>query len=217
MSQKKLRILALIFFTISILDVIGIISKVDWIRYLFKPLIILSLIALYCYSVAKVNKWYIIALIFSFMGDVLLLNKFNYFLFGIGSFLITQVLFIKIIAGQLEKSALKLKIIAVLPFSVFYMALMYILRGKLEEFFLPVAIYGITISVFGTVSLLNYLISKKSITSKYLLYGAIIFIASDSMIALNKFYEPHIFYPAAIIITYIMAQYLIFKFMMKLV
>jgi uncharacterized membrane protein YhhN len=42
-----------------------------------------------------------------------------------------------------------------------------------------------------------------------LLSGALLFIASDSMIALNKFYSPHMIYPVAIMLTYALAQYLI--------
>ena len=42
-----------------------------------------------------------------------------------------------------------------------------------------------------------------------LLTGALLFIASDSMIALNKFYSPHMIYPVAIMLTYALAQYLI--------
>lgn len=41
--------------------------------------------------------------------------------------------------------------------------------------------------------------------------GTIIFIISDSLIALHKFYEPKQFYSITIMLTYIVAQYLICK------
>lgn len=215
MNQTRTKTFTALFFVISFFDIVGIITKTDWIRLIFKPLIVLCLIALYYYSVDKTNKWYILALIFSFLGDVLLLDKINYFLFGIGSFLITQVLFIIIIRGQLKKSTLNQKVLAVIPFLTFYILLMYILKDNLEEFLFPVAFYGIAISVFGMVSLLNYLVDRNT-SSKYLILGAIIFIASDSMIALNKFHEPQLLYPLTIMITYVLAQYFIFKYMVKL-
>ncbi len=216
MIKNRVKFFTILFLAVSILDIIGVILNLEWIRFIFKPLIIPSLMGLYYYSVDKMNKWYLVALIFSFLGDVLLLDKFNYFLFGIGSFLITQILFIKIIMGQLNKSSLGWKTMAVLPFLAFYVILMYKLKDGVEEFLFPVALYGITISIFGVVSLLNYLGSKNSRSSKYLLFGATIFIVSDTMIALNKFHEPHIIYPATIMITYVLAQYLIFKYMVRL-
>lgn len=216
MIKNRVQFFTILFFLVSTLDVISVILNLEWIRFVFKPLIIPSLMSLYYFSADKMNKWYAIALIFSFLGDVLLLDKFNYFLFGVGSFLITQILFIKIIIGQLNKSSLDRKIIAVLPFLAFYVILMYKLMETLDKFLFPVGLYGITISIFGMVSFLNYLLDKRSTTSKYLLFGAIIFIASDTMIALNKFYEPQEYYAVAIMITYIMAQYLIFKFMVGL-
>lgn len=213
-KNKIIKGLTILFITISILDIIGVGTNVSWLQIVFKPLIIPSLIALYYYSSEKVNKWYVFALLFSFLGDVLLMDKVNYFIFGIGAFLITQVLFIKIISSQLKKSTMTQKISAITPFLVFYLALIYVLKDNLNELFYPVAFYGFTISVFGMIALLNHLVSKNT-SSKYLLIGAVIFIASDSMIALHKFHEPQMVYPVAIMVTYILAQYLIYKFMVK--
>ncbi len=43
--------------------------------------------------------------------------------------------------------------------------------------------------------------------------GAVLFILSDSMIALFKFHDPKAIYPIATMITYVLAQYLIYQFM----
>ena len=73
-----------------------------------------------------------------------------------------------------------------------------------------VVVYGLTISTFGAITLLNY-INQKSTENLWVFLGAIFFIASDSMIALNRFYEPQEMYSVAIMITYIVAQYLLCK------
>ena len=75
---------------------------------------------------------------------------------------------------------------------------------------IPVVIYGITISTFGSVALLNYR-GEKSTENLWLCIGAILFVLSDSLIALNKFYEPNEIYGVAIMISYILAQFLICK------
>ena len=50
------------------------------------------------------------------------------------------------------------------------------------------------------------------LSSKWAPEPDIMFIASDSMIALHKFHEPKLFYPVAIMVTYVLAQYLIYRF-----
>ena len=79
--------------------------------------------------------------------------------------------------------------------------LLSLLKPNLGELFYPVLIYGITISIFGLVATLNYA-SKRTRSALYLILGAVLFITSDSMIALNKFHVAQTFYPIMIMITY---------------
>ncbi|MEN8123780.1 MAG: lysoplasmalogenase [Bacteroidota bacterium] len=210
-TNKVTKGLTVLFFTVSILDIIGVALDNSLLQVIFKPMIMLSLIALYFYSVEKKNNGYILALAFSFLGDVLLMDKSNLFLYGIAAFLMTQIIYIKLIIDQLGKTTLQQKIIAIFPFAIFIIVLLNVLKSNLNEFLIPVNIYGLTISIFGIVSLLNY-ISDRSQTSLILLVGAILFILSDSMIALHKFHEPKSIYPIATMITYVLAQYLIYWF-----
>ena len=154
------------------------------------------------------------ALFFSFIGDVLLLDKINLFIFGIAAFLITQVIYIFIFSKGLAKAAWQKKITSLVPFLLFYSVLISVLAPNLNELLVPVMVYGIAISVFGTVALLNYLYDRNKNTL-LLLQGALLFIVSDSMIALNKFHEEQSFYPVTIMLTYILAQYLIALYMLK--
>jgi uncharacterized membrane protein YhhN len=202
-----------IFFAISLLDVTGVVLNNSLLQLIFKPLIMPSLILLYYISSKRKNKWYIVAMVFSFLGDVLLLDKSNMFLYGIAAFLITQLVYVFIISKELPRSHWKTKLIASIPFLAFFIILIKVLKPGLGEFFLPVVIYGAAISVFGMVSLLNYTLRKDN-SSLVLLLGAVLFILSDSMIALNKFYEAAPLYGLAIMVTYILAQYLIFRYML---
>ncbi|MCP4883597.1 MAG: lysoplasmalogenase [Flavobacteriales bacterium] len=204
----------LIFLLVSITDIIAIINDNSLWQTISKPLIIPALAAFYVAGSKSRNKLYILALIFSFLGDVLLLDKSNLFLFGIAAFLITQLLYIAIFSKGLANSSLGKKIGALFPFSLFFILLIRILKPGLNDFLIPVIIYGLAISLFGSVSLLRYLV-KKNGTSMVLLIGAILFILSDSMIALNKFHEPRAYYSVSIMLTYILAQYLISAYMLK--
>ena len=202
------------FILVSFLDVAGIFLENSLLQTICKPLIIPALIVWYLTKAEKVNKWYVTALFFSFIGDVLLLDKINFFIFGIAAFLITQLIYIFIFSKGLARINWKKKITSVIPFLLFYSVLISVLAPNLNDLLIPVMVYGIAISIFGTVAFLNYLADKSSL-SMTLLQGAILFILSDSMIALNKFHEQQAFYPVTIMLTYIMAQYLIATYMLQ--
>ena len=206
------KILTLLFFTVSVIDIIGVALNNSLLQTIFKPAIIPSLIALYYFSSKKKNNWYLIALVFSFLGDVLLMDKDNLFLYGIAAFLLTQILYIFIIVRQMQRPSNFHKYLYAFLFVNYVVYLMTLLKPNLGDFFYPVLVYGIAISVFGLVATLNY-VSKRTRPALYLMLGAMLFIASDSMIALNKFHFAKAFYPVAIMITYILAQYLIYRFM----
>jgi len=59
---------------------------------------------------------------------------------------------------------------------------------------------------------LDYL-QTKTIKSIWMLAGAVVFIISDSLLAINKFHSSNEIFDVLIMITYIVAQYLIFKSM----
>ena len=202
------------FLLVSFLDVAGILLENSLLQTICKPLIVPTLILWYMSKTGKVNKWYVTALIFSFVGDVLLLDKTNFFILGIAAFLITQVIYIFIFSRGLGKTHWRKKITSIIPFLLFYSVLIAVLAPNLNDLLIPVMVYGIAISIFGMVALLNYLADKSSLNMT-LLQGAILFIVSDSMIALNKFHEEQAFYPVTIMLTYIMAQYLIATYMLQ--
>ena len=208
------KILLFVFLLVSLIDIIAILNNSSLWQTIAKPLIIPALLAYYITSSKSKNKLYIAALIFSFAGDVLLLDKSNLFLFGIGAFLITQLLYVYIFSKGLGKISRTNKIRAGIPFLVYFIVLITVLKPGLQDLFIPVLVYGLAISLFGTVALLNYLI-KRDVISLRLFTGAVLFILSDSFIAFNKFHHERSFYPVIIMITYIVAQYLIATYILK--
>lgn len=212
-KQTKTTIATLLFFTTAITDVYAIITGNESLEAFAKPLLLTLLAVVYLVAVSTPNFWYVLGMFFCFLGDVFLLFKgANFFMYGIAAFLIAHMVYIKITVGFLPKDLTAKMITSALPFVVFFGLLMYLIYGNLGEMLFPVLVYGVTISTFGSVTLLNYR-EEKSTENLWLFIGAIIFILSDSLIALNKFYEPKIFYGVAIMITYILAQYLICKSM----
>jgi len=209
----KSKIVLLVFMVVSLLDITGILFKIPILIQLFKPFILLSLMALYAVSVSERNKTYILALLFSFMGDFFLIFEGElYFIVGLVSFLIAHLFFIKIVFGRLQKSTISKILVSIFPFLTLFLFLIFFLKDTLNELLIPVIIYGFTISIFGVVAMLDY-VNTKTTQSFLMFVGALIFISSDSILAINKFYNTTQIFAVLIMITYIVAQYLIYRSM----
>lgn len=209
----KMKIASIIFLIIAILDVYAVITQHKSLEIICKPLLMTSLVIVYLVSLKKgekANFWLVSALFFSFWGDVFLLDKTNYFVFGLGSFLVAHIMYIKMTANFLKKTAVIQIVKSAVIFVALFVTIFLLIKDNLGEMLVPVLVYGTAISGFGTCALLNYQ-QEKSTENTVLLLGAILFIASDSGIALNNFYSPTHFFDIAIIILYVLAQFLIVK------
>jgi len=212
MKSTKTILVSTFFLLVCIADIYAIIVGNNEIEMIAKPLITTVLVVIYLLSVSKPNFWYVSALFFAFWGDVLLLFQDKFFVFGLASFLLAHVLLITVSSKFLKQISIYRILIHSLPFLALLIGLMYIIYPGLEEMLIPVLIYGVVISVFGVVTFLIYT-KERSIENGWLFLGALTFIASDSILAINKFYHATELLGISIMITYIIAQYLICKAM----
>lgn len=209
--KTQTKVFSVLFLIVVVLHIIGLLYN-DTLDFFTKPFITISLAVVYLSAVKKPSFWYISALFFSFWGDTFLLFKDQFFLLGLVSFLIAHILYIKISSAYLKKIRITKIISASIPFILVFGSIVLFIKDNLGDILIPVIIYGIIISTFGTLTLLNYL-QQKSTENLWLFLGAVIFIISDSFLAINKFYEAREVYGVTIMITYIVAQYLICKAM----
>ena len=154
----------------------------------------------------------ITALVFSWIGDIILqLTQFNesFFLLGLGSFLITQLIYMVAFFITPGKNSLFFKrFYLIVPVMLYGWGILSLLSDGLGDMKLPVIIYTLVI-----LSMLLAAINreKKVNRQSYLLVlaGAILFILSDSLIAINRFEQPFEGARIAIMSSYVTAQYLI--------
>ena len=206
----KKTIAYLFFFIVSATEIYAILTNSEIIQFIAKPLLMVSLAIVYLVSVSKPNFWYISALFFSFWGDSLLLFKEQYFIYGLGSFLLAHILFITVTSKFLKQISISRILVHSIPFVAFLVCLMFLIGPSLNELLIPVLVYGTVISVFGVVTFLIYT-QEKTTENLWLLLGALIFISSDAILAINKFYESQEIYQVLIMATYVIAQFLICK------
>jgi len=204
-----IKLSAALFFLAATLDILGIFLDENILRYVFKPLIIPLLAILYITQTSKINYRYLFGLFFCFLGDVFLMFEGDYyFTLGLGSFLFGHLVFISIVLNKIGDINLKNFLISAIPFTTVFVILIYLTYAKLGGMLLPVIVYALVISTFGTFTLYYY--GKVKTQKAFLLaLGAFIFILSDASIAIDMFYVPKAYFAPLIMITYVIAQYLI--------
>ena len=211
---RKLPLIAFIIF--SLIDFFGIYLEKQWMVYLAKPMLMTTLFGYYYLNKKSDNLFFVLGLLFSLFGDLFLLGSGElYFILGLIFFLIAHVFYIIMVFKILLEIKLKDFMIAGIPYLLLFLILINVLYDGLGSMKIPVIIYAMTISFLGVVSLLLFLQSRTK-TSLLLLFGVLIFITSDTILALNLFYEKQSFYPILIMTTYVMAQFLICKFVLYL-
>ncbi len=160
------------------------------------------------------NKTLVVAgLFFSWVGDVLLLFENKGALFFIGgliSFLSTHIFyiayFLKIKSPQ--RSLLRNQPWMAALVAAYGVSLVQFLFPFLGEMKLPVMLYAAVICTMVICSL--HVFTKTNKPSNILFVtGAILFAASDSLLAVNKFYKPFANAGMMILFTYCAAQFLI--------
>ncbi len=184
-------------------------------QYITKPLlmIIMGLFVLLQPIIRKRIKTFLFfAILFSLWGDVFLLFDQNggpNFMLGLFSFLLAHlfyiILFLHIKKFQHPQRSWNAWIIAAL---LLYVALLfYLLSPNLGELKIPVVIYALVLSTMLISAMHAFHFTND--TGRWVISGAFLFVISDSLLAINKFYTPFAFAGLAIMSTYALAQFLI--------
>jgi uncharacterized membrane protein YhhN len=154
-------------------------------------------------------------LFFSWLGDIFLLfedPKGLFFIAGLLCFLTTHVLYIRYFATTRSdsESFYRKRPVLFLAVVAYLIELLYVLWPHLGGMRLPVLVYGFIISVMLASALWQY--GKLDNRTAWLfILGALFFVASDSMLAVNKFKQTFPYSGLLIMATYVLAQYLIVR------
>lgn len=214
--KDKLQIpFTFIFWVIVGADVLGIVTGISTLHYIAKPLLIPALILLLVFTAttAPRKKLLLTGLFFSWLGDMFLLfeDKNNlFFIFGLVCFLTTHVFyityFLKIQSNAV--SLLKKQPLLIVLIIGYGVTLVWFLFPHLNDLKIPVMVYAAVICTMLLCSLHIFTKVNKPANIWYL-SGAVLFVASDSLLAINKFYQPFAFAGVLIMFTYCAAQYFI--------
>ncbi len=220
--MKSDRIVLVLFGVIVGIHLTGIILNQEMLQQYSKPLIMVSLMIYYALAAGQRSYVFMAAMLFCWAGDVLLMfqNTVPYcFLLGLGAFLIGHLLYIMAYlqhrsedtgAGFLPTQ----KIRYAMPFLLAGTGLLTVLYPNLASLLWPVVAYAAVLVTMVIVALFRY--GRTSIASFGLVFGgAVLFMISDSLLAMNKFHAPIHLGGLLIMATYCLAQGLIAEGMLK--
>ncbi|MBL7703441.1 MAG: lysoplasmalogenase [Ferruginibacter sp.] len=215
MHQPVQKKSAIIFWLLALLDVVGIAAKIELLHFIAKPLLmpVLMLLVYFTRSTVPGKGLLLTGLFFSWLGDVFLLFEYKYplfFIFGLVSFLTTHIFyivyFLRIRSGN--SSLLKKQPVFIALVLAYGITLVWQLYPHLGDLKLPVMVYAAVICSMLLCSLHVFLKVNKQAAWFYLC-GALFFVLSDSLLAINKFYQPFAYAGVFIMLTYCAAQFFI--------
>jgi uncharacterized membrane protein YhhN len=142
-------------------------------------------------------------------------GEFVYFILGIAAFLVAQIfyaiLFLRTINISGKKPFLKKKPVGLVPYIAFGLIIYTLLFTHLDEV-LKVAVLVYILAILSmTIMALNRYGNGHPISFKRVFIGSLFFVASDTMIAINRFLVAIPYERLVIMGTYIAAQYLIMR------
>lgn len=221
MNKISPQVLKYIFVSVASLEIVGHAFQFPEINQFTKPLLMPVLLLYFRNSLkSDVNLAFfiaMIALVFSWAGDVLLMYQASgeiYFMLGLGAFSITQILYIIAFRKSTHEGQVSLtsfqRIVYLIPFIIFGAVLLNQLWPNAGELKLPLTVYASLLIAMVYSSILRT--GSTNVKShNQVFFGALLFLFSDSLIAINKFLYPMDNPNLFIMMTYILAQWNIVK------
>ncbi len=213
--NRTTKTLFLFFWILTAAELLLIYFNQISVRWFTKPLLMpVLMIAFYTGSNIKKDKQFyfiLLALFLSWAGDVLLMMK-NMFIPGLVSFLLAHIFYIIYFlqTKKAKKGLLQFQPLIGLPVVIYIVIFLWQLYPFLDALKIPVTIYAVTI---GTMLIMAINTKRKVDDDASTLFfnGALQFVISDSLLAVNLFAVSNLLLSLCVMLTYCSAQYLIVK------
>jgi len=185
----------LAFAVFAITDWVAVSNKQKRLEYVAKPATLTALL-LYAANGSAASPWLIAALVLSLLGDVYLMLPGDLFIAGLSAFLLAHLAYIGDIDATIGARLLWLVVILALSSPLSFRILRSVADPALR---VAVCVYMLAISL---------MVGSAVASGEWLaVIGSLLFFASDSLIAWNRFVTPAPWAPTAIIVTYHLGQW----------
>lgn len=183
-------VFAIIFIVATAIHLFASLKRNKKLRNQTKPFILLALMAFYCCSVRQIRPFVVLALFFSWLGDVLLIpDGIKWFTYGGISFMVSHFFFILSYLRDVDFS--KISPLVIVFLGLFFFALVSFIFTKLKPFlpkalFWPMYLYLLINGTMNCFAIFRFL-SDPSPAGVITLIGAILFFISDTALFFVRF------------------------------
>lgn len=217
------RIALFSFALLSAVEIITQLAGADAIHVWVKPLLMPALVLWYWLmaGVGQRSVWVLAALFFSCAGDTLLLFQQapRFFIFGLVAFLVGHMFYIFAYRQHQQEDtsdtlANVRKLRMAFPVLLAGIGFVVVLYPGLGAMRVPVVVYATVIQIMVITAIFRW---GRTSTASFVsvLTGALLFMVSDSMIAINKFFSAFEHASVWIMLTYLLGQFLIVRGLLK--
>ena len=186
-----MKILSIILFIISTaIHLYASLKKDKPLRNKSKPFIIFSLLLFYCFSADPIKATVVLALIFSWIGDILLIpDGIKWFTAGGISFMISHFFFVLSYMQDVDFSKINPIVVAVL--GIFFFTVVFFIFRRLKPLlpkalFYPMYLYLLINGAMNCFAIFRYL-SNKDLAGIITVIGAALFFVSDCSLFFVRF------------------------------
>lgn len=194
-----------VFLIITLAELFCVLSYPEG-RYITKPLIMISLIGYYAAKSSKRSLLFLFALVLAWLGDVFLMFD-GFFLWGLGSFLLMQLLYALLFNGDRSTPTRIQWVMAGIVAFVFTGSVYFMIQQQID-ILVPIPIYSSIICLMVMTGILRV---RDGQHYMWVLVGVISFLISDSVLGYNRFVEAFTGAGFIVMLTYILAQYCIVR------
>jgi len=193
------------FIILMILEILGL-TVIPSYHIVSKPMIMAGLIGFYIFGEKRQDHIFLTGLIFALLGDCFLLfGTSDMFVIGLICFLIMQICYTSTFNRKRRIPRTKDYIVPII-IALIALSVLGVLWSDLGDMQWTVALYPIAIT---TMAIYAYLRHPKLRGYGILFTGVCLFIVSDALLGFNKFGSNFPYAQIAIMVTYMLAQYLI--------
>lgn len=217
MPPPRQKYFAWLFTLLVLLDLLVANLDVSAYRFVTKPLILSSLLVYFGVHGRSLPRaiyaFMLLALSLSLLGDVFLIFESStgvYFMLGLIAFLLAHlcycVVFVKQWKGRPDRKFIRFALLLLAYGTIMFL----FLKDDTGDLTLPVGIY-ILIILCMALAAYGRKEAGDTLSSDQVLLGALLFIASDSFLAINKFSVALPYSNLLVMGTYAAAQFLIVR------
>lgn len=204
------------YLLLGIINLIACYGGMTDIKFISKPLL-MPVLAFYFYQSVPdtpLNRYVMGALLFSFLGDTFLMftsYSSHFFTLGLTTFVLAHLVYIIINMNAVNEQGKGFRLQwQDIPFFLYGLIIFSVVKDDLGIMYFPALGYTVIICIMSLTARKRW---KRTDNKSFwlVMIGALFFLCSDSLLAVNKFTAPLPQADLLIMSTYLIAQFLIIE------